>query len=92
MLALFLDVAATAGWIAFDVAISVETYPIMPSYKWWMFVLGGAALVILTGVVQILEYETNQKYDQKHSHEHTALTVGTISVFDQLKGLAATLQ
>jgi hypothetical protein len=44
MLALILGIAAAAGWIIFDVAISVVAYPLMPPYLWWIFVLSGGRI------------------------------------------------
>jgi len=78
MLALILGIAAAAGWIVFDVIASIVTYPAMSSGEWWTFVLSGAALVILTVVVQILEYRERQKDEQKHSEEHGTLASGMV--------------
>jgi hypothetical protein len=84
MLALILGIAAAAGWIIFDVAVSVVTYPLMPKFEWWIFVLSGAVLVILTVIAQIMEFKASQRAETKHSAEHTAIATGTLAIWERL--------
>ena len=90
MLALLLGIAAAAGWIIFDVAVSVVTYPLMPRWEWWAFVPSGGVLVILTIAAQILDYLAHQKDEKRHSNEHVAIATGTNAIFERLATLTQT--
>jgi len=90
MLALVLGIAGAAGWIIFDVAVSILTYPLMSPATWWAFVISGAVLVIVTVVAQVLEYIEFQKDSAKHSMEHEALARGSIAVWEKLESITQT--
>jgi hypothetical protein len=90
MLALLLGIAATAGWIAFDVAVSVVTYPLIPPKEWWTLVLSGGVLVALTFVTEILNYIGHQKDEKRHSDEHAVIATGTLAIFERLRDVTQT--
>ena len=69
MLALVLGIAAAAGWVIFDVAVSIVTYPLLSREGWWAFVISGAVLVLLTIAAEILNYRAQQRGEQKHSDD-----------------------
>lgn len=87
MLALLLGIGATAGWIAFDVVVSVVTYPLMPRCEWWALVGSGAVLVLLTIASEIMNYVEHQRDEARHTSEHVAIASGTLGVFDRLREL-----
>jgi hypothetical protein len=84
MLALALGIVANAGLIIFDVAISIVTYPMMPTWEWWIFVLSGAGLVILAVSAQVMEFKAYRRDDERHTHEHEVLAQGNIAVLQRL--------
>jgi hypothetical protein len=90
MFALLLGIAATAGWIAFDVVVSVVTYPLMPSKEWWALVLSGGVLVGLTVATEILNYIAHQKDERRHSDEHAVIATGTLAIFERLRDVTQT--
>jgi hypothetical protein len=90
MLALVLGIASAAGWIIFDVAISIVTYPLMPTCEWWIFVLSGVALVTVTVAAQILEYRGRERVEKRQSNEHAVIATGTLAIFERLAAVTQT--
>ena len=90
MLALILGIAATAGWIAFDVAISIVTYPLMPTYEWRIFVASGVLLIILTIVSEVMSYTAHERDEQRHTAEHDILASGSLKILGQLQNVTNT--
>jgi hypothetical protein len=90
MLALVLAIGAEAGWIIFDVAVSVVTYPLLPSKEWWALVVSGAALVILTIVARILEFRGGERVARQHFQEHDILASSSLKILAQLQNVTQT--
>jgi hypothetical protein len=91
MLALILGIASAAGWIIFDLAASIVTYPIMTTTTWWIFVSSGAALVIITVLAQVLEYREFRKDSAKQSHEHNLLAGANLKILERLEQVTQTI-
>jgi hypothetical protein len=87
---LILGIAAAAGWIIFDAAVSIVTYPLMPTAWWITLVLSGAVLVILTATAQILEYRSHQRDTKQQSQEHAAIATATMAIFERLAAITQT--
>jgi len=90
MPALLLGIAATVGWIVFDVFASIVTYPHMPAGEWWAFVTSGGVLVILTVIGESLAHRSQQEDETRHSDEHAVLATGTLAIWEQLAALTNT--
>jgi hypothetical protein len=82
MLALVLAVGAEAGWIIFDIVVSVVTYPLLPLGKWRVLVGSGAILVIATIIARILEFRGDQQVERRHTEEHELLASAAIKTLE----------
>jgi len=60
---LFLAIAATVGWIAFDVAISVVTSSMIPPGEWYVLIFGGVGLgaLALLGEIKTWMSQTEER-------------------------------
>jgi hypothetical protein len=67
VLELLLGIGASAGWVAFDVVVSVVTYPLMPHWEWWTIVVSGGVLVALTVASEIRSHMADWKDQERNS-------------------------